>query len=98
MRSLARAMMNAPDYLLLDEATSNLDAKSERSVMEALDELMKGRTTMIIAHSLSAIRRADHVIVLRDGQVEASGTPAQILEAADNYLSKVMDRKRPALS
>ncbi len=96
--AIARAMMNAPDYLLLDEATSNLDAKSERSVMEALDELMKGRTTMIIAHSLSAIRRADHVIVLRDGQVEASGTPAQILEAADNYLSKVMDRKRPALS
>lgn len=96
--AIARAMMCSPDYLLLDEATSSLDAKSERGVMEALDELMKGRTTVIIAHSLAAIRRADHVIVLRDGQVEASGAPAQILEAADNYLSKVMGRKRIALS
>lgn len=95
--AIARAMMNSPDYLLLDEATSNLDAKSERAVMDALNELMKGRTTMIIAHSLSAIRSADHVIVLRDGQVEAAGAPRQILEETDNYLFKVMNRKRPVL-
>ena len=93
--AIARAMMSSPDYLLLDEATSNLDAKSEHTVMAALTELMKGRTTVVIAHSLSTIRNADHVIVLRDGQVEASGSPQQILEATDNYLSKVMNRKRP---
>ena len=96
--AIARAMMCAPDYLLLDEATSNLDAHSERAVMEALEELMRGRTTVIIAHSLATIRRADHVIVLREGQVEASGSPRQILEASGNYLSKVMNRKRPNMA
>lgn len=93
--AIARAMMCSPDYLLLDEATSNLDARSERAVMEALEELMRGRTTVVIAHSLAAIRKADHVIVLREGRVEASGSPKQILEASGSYLAKVMARKRP---
>ena len=88
--------MNNPDYLLLDEATCSLDAISERSVMEGLEELMQGRTTVIIAHSLSAIRKADHVIVLRDGRVENTGAPSQVLQTANNYLSKVMGRRRSA--
>jgi len=92
--AIARAIMNNPDYLLLDEATSNLDAANERIVMEALNELMKGRTTVIIAHSLSAIRNADHVIILRNGKIEGSGSPAEILNATDNYLSTVMGRRR----
>lgn len=91
--AIARAIMNNPDYLLLDEATSSLDARSERLVMEALQELMKGRTTVIIAHSLASIRHADHVIVLREGRVESAGAPAQILQTADNYLTKVMHRR-----
>jgi ATP-binding cassette subfamily B protein AbcA/BmrA len=91
--AIARAIMNNPDYLLLDEATSNLDATSERVVMEALAELMKGRTTVIIAHSLSAIRSADHVIVLRNGRIEDSGSPKQVLNATDNYLATVMGRR-----
>lgn len=90
---IARAMMNSPDYLLLDEATSSLDTKNEHAVLEALDMLMKDRTTVIIAHSLSAIRKADHVIVLRNGRVEASGSPRQVLKASDNYLSRVMNRR-----
>ena len=94
--AIARAIMNNPDYLLLDEATSNLDATSERMVMEALEELMRGRTTVIIAHSLSTIRNADHVIVLRDGKVENTGAPSQVLRAAGNYLSKVMGRRSGA--
>jgi ABC-type multidrug transport system fused ATPase/permease subunit len=61
--------------------------------MEALDELMKGRTTVIIAHSLEAIRKADHIIVLRDGRVEASGSPKQVLENSNSYLNKVMQRR-----
>ena len=92
--AIARAIMNNPDYLLLDEATSNLDAANERIVMEALNELMKGRTTVIIAHSLSAIRNADHVIILRNGKIEGSGSPAEIMNATDNYLSTVMGRRR----
>jgi ATP-binding cassette subfamily B protein AbcA/BmrA len=91
--AIARAMVCGCDYLLLDEATSNLDAKGERAVMEALDELMKGRTTVIIAHSLEAIRKADHIIVLRDGRVEASGSPKQVLENSNSYLNKVMQRR-----
>ena len=92
--AIARAIMNSPDYLLLDEATSNLDTRSERQVMDALEELMKGRTTIIIAHSLSAIRHADHVIVLNHGRVESSGTPAEILNRTDNYLTTVMNRRQ----
>ena len=92
--AIARAIMNNPDYLLLDEATSNLDATSERLVMEALGELMRGRTTVIIAHSLSAIRNADHVIILKNGRIDGSGSPAEILNASDNYLSTVMGRCR----
>ena len=91
--AIARAIMNNPDYLLLDEATSNLDAHSERMVLEALDELMRGRTTVVISHSLASIRNADHVIILKDGKVEASGAPAQVLQATDNYLQKVMQRR-----
>lgn len=97
MEGTVRAMMCAPDYLLLDEATSNLDAHSERAVMEALEELMRGRTTVVIAHSLATIRKADHVIALREGRVESSGSPKQILEASGNYLTKVMGRKHPEM-
>lgn len=90
--AIARAILNNPDYLLLDEATSNLDAHSERDVIEALNELMKGRTTVIIDHSLAAIRNADHVIILRDGEVESTGAPAQVVQGADSYLRKVANR------
>ncbi len=96
--AIARAMMVSPDYLLLDEATSNLDAKSEHAVLEAMNELMKDRTTVIIAHSLAAIRNADYVIVLSDGRVTASGSPVQVLEESNNYLRKVMNRKQPDLA
>ena len=92
--AIARAIMNNPDYLLLDEATSNLDAKSERMVMEALESLMQGRTTIIIAHSLATIKGADHVIVLHEGRVETDGAPSQILQTPDSYLSKVMNRRQ----
>lgn len=92
--AIARAMLNSPDYLLLDEATSNLDSTSERIVTEALSRLMEKRTTVVIAHSLAAIRNADHVIVLRDGQVESTGSPQEIMKITDNYLSWVMERKK----
>lgn len=91
--AIARAMMCSPDYLLLDEATSNLDARKESAVMDALSELMKNRTTVIVSHSLATIRNADHVIVLRDGRVEKSGSPRDILQESNNYLEKVMNRK-----
>lgn len=83
--AIARAMMRNPDYLLLDEATSNLDAKSEQQVTAALENLMKGRTTIMIAHNYSATVFADQVIVLCDGHVEACGTPEELLETNEYY-------------
>lgn len=83
--AIARAMMRNPDYLLLDEATSNLDARSEQVVSQALTNLMKGRTTVMIAHNYSATKAADHIVVMRDGRVEAEGSPAELLETNAYY-------------
>lgn len=91
--AIARALMSKADYLLLDEATSNLDVKREKDVMDAMNALMEGRTTVIIAHSLATIRNADHVIVIHNGELEMEGSPAKILEQTDNYLAKMMGRK-----
>lgn len=84
--------MRNPDYLLLDEATSNLDAQSEKQVSEALASLMKGRTTVMIAHSFSAILYADHIIVLKDGYVEAMGTPDEVSEKSQVFRSFVQSQ------
>ena len=83
--AIARAMMRNPDYLLLDEATSNLDAKSEQQVTAALNNLMKGRTTILIAHNYSATIFADEVIVLCNGEVKAQGTPDELLASNEYY-------------
>lgn len=83
--AIARAMMKNPEYLLLDEATANLDARTETQIKQGLNELMKGRTTVMIAHNLSAIRGADHIIVIQNGQVVASGTHEDLLERCRYY-------------
>ena len=82
--SIARAMLTDADFLLLDEATSNLDVTSEALVTDALDKLMENRTTIMIAHSYAATKNADNIIVMRDGVVEAEGTPAE-LERSNEY-------------
>lgn len=83
--AIARAMMRNPDYLLLDEATSNLDVKSEKQVTAALWNLMKGRTTILIAHNASAAQFADQVIVMNRGRIEAFGTPEELLKTNEYY-------------
>lgn len=83
--SIARAMLRGADYLLLDEATSNLDVVSEAMVTSALEHLMEGKTTVMIAHNYAATRNADYVIVMRDGTVEAAGTPTELLETNEFY-------------
>lgn len=83
--SIARAMLRNADYLLLDEATSNLDVMSEALVTEAMDNLMRDKTTVMIAHNYAATRNADYVIVMKDGNVEAAGTPDELLETNEYY-------------
>jgi len=81
--AIARAILKDPVILILDEATSSLDAASESLVQEALDNLMKNRTSFIIAHRLSTIRNADKIIVLEKGMVKEAGTHQQLLVLKD---------------
>jgi len=77
--AIARAMLKNPSILLLDEATSALDANSEHKIQAALQKLMQGRTTLIIAHRLATVMHADRIMVFNEGQLEAQGTHAQLL-------------------
>lgn len=78
--AIARALLRDPAILLLDEATSNLDNDAEREVQKALEQVMKGRTTVIIAHRLSTITHADQILVFEDGRVTGAGTHSELLQ------------------
>ena len=77
--SIARAMLKNPPLLLLDEATSALDAESERMVQAALEAAMRGRTTLVIAHRLATVLRADRIVVLDAGRIVDTGTHAELV-------------------
>jgi ABC-type multidrug transport system fused ATPase/permease subunit len=83
--AIARAILKNPTILILDEATSALDSESEKLVQDALDQLMKGRTSIVIAHRLSTIRNADKIIVLQNGLVAESGNHTELLAANGLY-------------
>jgi ATP-binding cassette, subfamily B, bacterial len=77
--AIARAILKDPSILILDEATSALDSESERLVQDALDELMKNRTTIIIAHRLATIRNVDTIYVIKDGEIAETGSHDELL-------------------
>lgn len=83
--AIARAILKDAPILILDEATSSLDSKSEHMVQEALERLMKGRTTLIIAHRLSTIQTVDQIITLEDGAVAEIGSPAELAKGDGVY-------------
>lgn len=91
--SIARAILKNPPILILDEATSALDTESERLVQDALERLMKTRTTVAVAHRLSTIKNADEICVLHDGQIVERGTHESLLQK-DGYYKKLNDMQQ----
>ena len=83
--SLARAVLAEPELFIMDEATSSVDTLTESLIQKGMEALMQGRTTFIIAHRLSTIRRADHILVIQDGQIAEQGTHHQLLQARGHY-------------
>ena len=91
--SIARAMLKNPPILILDEATSALDTESERLVQEALENLMKNRTTLVIAHRLSTIKDADLICVMHEGKIVESGRHDELI-ALNHYYKRLVDMQK----
>ena len=91
--SIARAILKNPPILILDEATSALDTESERLVQDALEHLMKTRTTVAIAHRLSTIKNADEICVINEGEIVERGTHDELI-ALDGYYKKLNDMQK----
>ena len=83
--SIARTVLIDPPVLILDDSTSSVDVETERMIHQAMTDVMKGRTTFIIAHRLSSVREADHIIVLKDGEIAEQGSHAELMAVGGTY-------------
>jgi ABC-type multidrug transport system fused ATPase/permease subunit len=93
--AIARALLTDPRILILDDATASVDTETEQLIQEALDRLMQGRTSFVIAHRLSTMRRADLILVLEKGQIAASGTHTSLIKDSPLY-AEIYDRQQPS--
>jgi ABC-type multidrug transport system fused ATPase/permease subunit len=89
--AIARAILKDPKILILDEATSALDAESERLVQDALNELLKNRSALIIAHRLATIRKADKILVLDKGAIVESGSHEELVKLKDGIYANMSE-------
>ena len=87
--AIARAILASPQILILDEATSNLDTESEQLIQESMSTLLAGRTTFVIAHRLSTVRRANLILLMEDGGIVERGTHEELMEARGVYYEMV---------
>jgi len=94
--SIARAVFKNPSILILDEATSALDTESEKLVQDALNNLMRGRTTIVIAHRLSTIKEADEIIVMQDGQIVERGSHNELLDLDESIYKRLTNLQKIA--
>ncbi|MGY4110589.1 ABC transporter ATP-binding protein [Aeribacillus sp. SP014] len=95
--SIARAILKNPSILLLDEATSSIDTVTELRIQEALERLMKGRTSFVIAHRLNTIKKADQIFVIQDGRIVEKGSHDELLEKEGFYFDLVTNQLKPQL-
>ena len=92
--SIARCILKDASIVILDEATASVDADNERYIQEAISELCKGKTLLVIAHRLNTIREADQILVISDGSIEDRGTNEQLLQREGTYQRFVQGRKK----
>ena len=94
--AIARAILTDPRILILDDATSSVDTETEQLIQKALDQVMVGRTTFVIAHRLSTLRRADTIFVLDKGQIISRGTHQELLMSSRFYQEIYEKQLKPA--
>ncbi len=93
--AIARALLTDPRILILDDATASVDTETEQLIQLALDQLMQGRTTFVIAHRLSTVRRADLILVLEKGRIVARGTHQELMQSSPLYIRTYHRQLRP---
>jgi ATP-binding cassette subfamily B protein len=89
---IARAVYKDPSYIFLDEATSALDANNEKGIMSKLETFFKGRTVVVVAHRLSTVKNADHIIVLDKGEIVEEGTHQELVHSRKSYYTLVKNQ------
>ena len=83
--SLARAVLAQPDVFIMDEATSSVDTLTEALIQQGMERLMEGRTSFVVAHRLSTIKRADRIVVLKDGRIDEIGSHSELIRLRGHY-------------